>query len=337
MLIQLIAFFAGLALIIWSANLLVKGAVGIAQRYRISQLIIGMVIVGLGTSAPEFFVSMLAALRGATEVALGNAIGSNIANIGLGLGLAALVIPIHIKRHIFLKKFSMLGIAILAVWLLAMDWQLDFKDVLALFGTLGQTTQVQANFELDFVDGLLLLLVLVALMYWMIRTADEYEDDGQSRHREGWLHILIGTAVLVGAAELIVWSAIGIANHFGVSELLVGLTMTALGTSLPEIVTSLVSAWKKREDIAVGNILGSNLFNGLGVIGAIAMVGDAQMRNEVLYRDFFVNAMITLLLLILFLIPQRYCLYRVKGVLILLFFSAYIGLLYQQEVSAVLE
>ena len=337
MLIQLTAFFAGLALIIWSANLLITGAIGIAQRYKISQLIIGMVIVGLGTSAPELFVSMLAALQGSTEAAWGNAIGSNIANIGLGLGLAALVIPIHIKHHILCKKFSMLGIAILAVWLLAMDWQLDFQDVFALLSTLGQTTQVQTNFELGFVDGLLLLLVLFVLMYWMIRTADEYKDDGQDRHREGWPHILIGIVVLVGAAELIVWSAIGIANRFGVSELLVGLTLTALGTSLPEIVTSLVSAWKRREDIAVGNILGSNLFNGLGVIGAIAMVGDSQMRSEVLYRDFLVNAMITLLLLILFLIPQRYCLYRVKGVLILLFFSAYIVLLYQQEVSAVLK
>ena len=337
MLIQLFAFGAGLALIVWSANLLIKGAVGIAQRYRISELIIGMVIVGLGTSAPEFFVSMLAALHGSIEVALGNVIGSNIANIGLGLGLAALLLPIHIKRHILCKKFSMLGIAILAVWLLSMDWQLDLNDVFTLIGTLGHTTQVQTNFRLDLVDGLLLLLVLFLLMYWMVRTADEYEDDGQSRHREGWLYILIGIAILVGASELIVWSAIGIANQLGVSELLVGLTMTALGTSLPEIVTSLVSAWKKREDIAVGNILGSNLFNGLGVIGAIAIVGDAQMRSEVLYRDFMVNTTITLLLLILFLIPQRYCLYRVKGIVILLFFSAYIGLLYQQEVSAVLK
>ena len=337
MLIQSVAFFAGLALIVWSANLLIKGAVGIAQRYRISELIIGMIIVGLGTSAPEFFVSMLAALHGSTEVAFGNVIGSNIANIGLGLGLAALILPIHIKQHILCKKFIMLGIAILAVWLLAMDWRLGLEDIFVLLTTLGQTTEVQAYFKLDFTDGLLLLLILVVLMYWMVRTADEYEDDGQKRHHEGWLHILIGIAVLVGAAELIVWSAIGIANHLGVSELLVGLTMTALGTSLPEIVTALVSAWKKREDIAVGNILGSNLFNGLGVIAAIAMVGNAEMRSEVLYRDFLVNALITLLLLILFLVPQRYCLYRFKGIVILLFFSAYIGLLYQQEVSSVLQ
>ena len=336
MLIQLIAFGVGLALIVWSANLLIKGAIGIAQRYRISELIIGMIIVGLGTSAPEFFVSMLATLHGSTEVALGNAIGSNIANIGLGLGLAALLLPIHIKRHILCKKFSMLGIAILAVWLLSMDWQLGLNDIYALLSTLGHTTQVQANFGLDTSDGWLLLLILFVLMYWMVRTADEYEDDGQGRHHEGWGHILIGMVILVGASELIVWSAIGIASRLGVSELLVGLTMTALGTSLPEIVTSLVGAWKKREDIAVGNILGSNLFNGLGVIGAIAIVGDAQMRSEILYRDFLTNTMITLLLLILFLAPQRYCLYRVKGIVILLFFFAYIGLLYQQEVSSVL-
>ena len=232
----------------------------------------------------------------------------------------------------------MLGIAILVVWLLAMDWQLDWRDNFLLISTLGQTTEVLSQFELGLVDGWLLLLVLFLLMYWMVRTADEYEDDGQPPHHEGWLHIVIGIVVLVGAAELIVWSAIGIAHRFGVSELLVGLTLTALGTSLPEIVTSLVSAWKKRADIAVGNILGSNLFNGLGVIGAIAIVsGGAEMRSEVLYRDFAVNLMITLLLLILFLIPQRYCLYRIKGILILLFFSAYIGLLYQQEVSMVLK
>jgi len=337
MLLQLFVFLAGLALIIWSANLLIKGAVGIAQRYRISELIIGMVIVGLGTSAPEFFVSMLAALQGSNEVALGNAIGSNIANIGLGLGLAALVVPIYIKRPVLYKKFIMLGVAIVAVWWLAMDSRLDWGDTLALLSTLGQTTAVQANFELDIKDGLLLWLTLFVLMYWMVRTADAYEDDGQQRHHAGWLHIIIGSAILVVAAELIVWSAVGIANRFGVSELLVGLTMTALGTSLPEIVTSIVSAWKKREDIAVGNILGSNLFNGLGVIGAIAIVGGGQMSGEILYRDFLVSAVITLLLLVLFLAPPRYSLYRFKGVLILVFFSAYIALLYHQEVSLVLK
>ena len=337
MLLQLFAFFAGLVLIIWSANLLIKGAVGIAQRYRIPELIIGMVIVGLGTSAPELFVSMLAVLHGSPETAFGNAIGSNIANIGLGLGLAALLVPIHIKRHIFAKKFIMLSIAIIAVWLLAMDWRLHVDDIFALLSSLGQTTEVSTSFKLDIKDGIILLLLLFGLMYWMVRSVDAYEDSGQERYNQGWLHILISIVVLVSAAELIVWSAIGIAHRFGVSELLVGLTMTALGTSLPEIVTSLVSVWKKREDIAVGNILGSNLFNGLGVIGAIALVGGTQMSSEVLYRDFLVNAMITLLLLILFLMPPRYCLYRVKGVLILLFFSAYIGLLYQQEVSSVLQ
>ena len=337
MFIQLSVFVVALALVVWSANLLIKGAVGIAQRYRISELVIGMVIVGLGTSAPEFFVSMLAALHGSTEVAFGNAIGSNIANIGLGLGLAALILPIHIKQPILYKKFIMLGVAIIAVWLLAMDWRLDWNDILALLSTWGRTTEIPTYFQLDIKDGLLLLLILSLLMYWMVRSAGAYEDDGQPRHHEGWLHILIGIAVLVGAAELIVWSAVGIAQRLGVSELLVGLTMTALGTSLPEIVTALVSAWKKREDIAVGNILGSNLFNGLGVIGSIAIVSSAQIRNEVLYRDFLMNAAITLLLLILFLVPQRYCLYRFKGVLILLFFCAYIALLYQQEVSLVLK
>jgi len=336
-LLQLAAFFVGLALIIWAADLLVRGAIGIAQRYKISELIIGMVIVGLGTSAPEFFVSMLAALRGATDVALGNAIGSNIANIGLGLGLTTLLIPIHIKRSVFGKKFIMLGIALVALPLLAMDSSVDFNAALALLTTLGQATEIQTHYALNFVDGLLLLATLFVLMYWMVRTAAVYEDGEPKQHREGWWYIVVGSVVLVAAAELIVWSAIGIASRLGVSELLVGLTMTALGTSLPEIVTSLVSAWKRRAAIAVGNILGSNLFNGLGVIGAIAIVSGAEMRAEVLYRDFLMNAAITLLLFILFLIPQRYRLYRFKGILILLFFSAYIGLLYQQEVSPTLE
>lgn len=313
MLIQLVLFVVGLGLIIWSANHLLKGAVGIAQRYQIPELIIGMVVVALGTSAPEFFVSMFAALHGSTDIAIGNAIGSNIANIGLGLGLVALVAPLGIKQHVLYKKFAALMTAILALWLLSLDWQLDLRD------------------------GLILLLVLSALMYWMVRTADAYIDDNEERHQEGWLHIIVGMIVLAAASEMVVWSARGIATDMGVSELLVGLTLTALGTSMPEIVTSLVSAWKKHQDIAVGNILGSNLFNGLGVIGAVTITHQAALSHAMLYRDFVFHAAITLFLLILFVIPKRYLLDRFKGALVLSFFVVYIVILYQQEVAPILE
>lgn len=313
MLTQIILFIVGLGLIIWSANHLLKGAIGIAQRYQISELIIGMVVVALGTSAPEFFVSMLAALHGSTDISIGNAIGSNIANIGLGLGLVALVAPIHIKQHILYKKSSALMIAIVILWVLSIDWRLDFKD------------------------GLVLIFVLSTLMYWMVRTADAYIDENKERYREGWLHVIVGMVVLAGASELVVWSAKNIAQDIGISELLVGLTLTALGTSMPEIVTSLVSAWKKHQDIAVGNILGSNLFNGLGVIGAVTFVHWADLNRAMLYRDFVFHAAITLLLLALFLIPKRYLLDRFKGVLLVSFFITYIIILYQQEVAPILK
>jgi cation:H+ antiporter len=284
------AFFAlvfGLLLLVWSADRFVEGAASTARYFRVPPLLIGIVIVGFGTSAPEMVVSALAALQGNPGLALGNAYGSNIANIALILGLVALISPISVHSQVLRKELPILtAITALAGW---QAWD-------------GCITRV---------DSLVLLAMFVGLMGWSIwqglqERADtlgsgierQLEIHAMSLHRAiFWL--IIGLLTLILSSRILVWGAVEIAHGFGVSDLIIGLTIVALGTSLPELASSITAARKGEHDIALGNVLGSCLFNTLAVVGIAAFIHPMEVEPEVFYRDIMIMAALTVSLFII--------------------------------------
>ena len=279
-----IEVIAGLVLLIWGADRFVHGAAAAARNFGIQPLLIGLTIVALATSSPEILVSIVAALRGEAGLAFGNAIGSNICNIGLVLGCVALVRPIELRSATLRREMPTL----LAVTLLAVSLFLD-------------------SF-LSRVDGFVLLGGLVIVMIWLTRLGlRSAENDPIKREFEAeipanvstrmaifWL--LVGLATLLVGAELLVDGAIEIARQLGVSEVVIGVTLVALGTSLPELAVSLVSAMKGEFGLAIGNIVGSNIFNMLAVIGVAAAISPYALAPSVLSLHVFVMVAFTLVL-----------------------------------------
>lgn len=276
----------GLALLIWSASKFVEGAAVTARHYHMPPLLIGMVIVGFGTSAPEMTVSTLAAMEGNSRIALGNAYGSNITNIALILGLSALISPLAVRSQVLRKELPIL----IAVTALA-AWQLWDGEVSRL-------------------DALILLGIFAALMAWTIRKglgekADafgaEIEQELQIQEmpiRRAMLWMVAGFLVLIFSSRLLVWGAGGIAQQLGISDLVIGLTVVAVGTSLPELASSVIAARKGEHDIALGNVIGSNLFNTLAVVGVAGMIAPQTMEPAAFNRDILVMALLTLSLFV---------------------------------------
>ncbi|MCP4487216.1 MAG: calcium/sodium antiporter [Gammaproteobacteria bacterium] len=323
MLLSLAAVIVGLALLIWGADGFVEGATAIAKHLGVSSLIIGITIVGFGTSAPEILVSVIAVLEGTPNLAIGNALGSNIANIGLILGFTAFLVAVPIDRYILKREYPLLLIATLVmVWCLY-------------------------DLHLDFIDGIILIALLFIMLWYMIdihhKNGIDTESETVSGNQEavehmsfntaiGW--VILGFIVLVGSSKLLVWGASNIALALGVSELIIGLTIVALGTSLPELAASISSLKKGVPDLAVGNVIGSNLFNSLAVIGIPAMLVSFEIDEEVLYRDLPVVAGLTLLLYLLSRFPLSvpHYLTRAKGILLLSCFVIYQLYLYYEAI-----
>jgi cation:H+ antiporter len=322
MLLSIVAIVVGLALLVWSADQFVDGATAIARELGVSALIIGITIVGFGTSAPEILVSVIAVLEGTPNLAIGNALGSNIANIGLILGITAILAVVPIDRNILKREYPLLLIATLVmVWCLY-------------------------DLQLDFIDGIMLLTLLFIMLWYMINNhrkngvpVAEAEDDDESGEQMsfnaaiGW--VILGLIILVGSSKLLVWGATNIALALGVSDLIIGLTIVALGTSLPELAASISSLKKGHTDLAVGNVIGSNLFNSLAVIGIPAMLTSFSIDESVLTRDLPVVAGLTLLLygLSRFPLGASHQLTRVKGILLLACFVIYQLYLYYEVVT----
>jgi cation:H+ antiporter len=302
---------AGLALLVWSADRFVDGSAATARHFGMPPLLIGMVIVGFGTSAPEMVVSALAASQGNPGLALGNAYGSNITNIALILGLTAVISPIAVHSQILRKELPILtAVTVLAAWLI---WD-------------NQITRA---------DAWLMLAVFGLLMGWTIwqgmkKKSDtlgaeiELEMQTQSMPLKRALFWLIaGLVLLIISSRILVWGAVSIAQGFGVSDLIIGLTIVAVGTSLPELASSLIAARKGEHDIALGNVLGSNLFNTLAVVGIAGAIHPMAVSPEVFSRDVMVMAALTLSLFIFgygFKGPGR--INRIEGSILL---SCYVG------------
>ncbi|MGE6106606.1 calcium/sodium antiporter [Aeromonas sobria] len=314
MTLAFVALIAGLALLVWSADKFVDGAAATARYAGMPPLLIGMVIIGFGTSAPEMVVSALASLQGNPGLALGNAYGSNITNIALILGLTALISPIAVSSQVVRKEIPiLLGITLLS-------------GALLIDGHLGRT------------DALILGGVFVVLMGWSIWAGitgkgdalDEdvnVEIDSEAMPlKKAIFWLIVGLVLLVGASRLLVWGAVTIAQAFGISDLVIGLTIVAIGTSLPELASSLMAIKKKEHDLALGNVLGSNLFNTLAVVGIAAGIAPLDVDPAVLSRDWSLMMGLTLLLLVMCLGRKgQGRINRVEGGLLLCVFIGYTG------------
>lgn len=276
----------GLALLVWSADRFVEGSAATARHFGMPPLLIGMVIVGFGTSAPEMVVSALAASQGNPGIALGNAYGSNIANIGLILGITALISPVAVHSQVLRKELPILSVVTaLAAYQI---WDGDITRI----------------------DALVLLGVFGGLMAWTIRQGLRQRVDpfGEEVEQELEAHampinravfwLVIGLILLIISSRILVWGAVEIAHGFGVSDLIIGLTIVAIGTSLPELAASLIATRKGEHDIALGNILGSNLFNTLAVVGIAGTIHPMTVSAEVFSRDALFVAILTVSLFV---------------------------------------
>ena len=311
--LAILAVVVGLAILVWSADVFIDGAVALANKLNVPSFLIGVIILGLGTSAPEMIVSMLAALEGSPELALGNAYGSNIVNIALVLGATVLISPIIIRKSIINRDMPLL----LLVTAVA-AWQLSD-------GVLSNT------------DGIVLIVLLVVVLGIQIilslregnheHEGDTVEETAKAEHSmaQGLGRLFLGLLVLILSSRAIVWGAIELATLWGLSELIIGLTIVAIGTSLPELVASLSAARKGEHDMALGNIIGSNVFNTLGVVGIAALIAPITPSSIILSRDILAMSLLTLLLfaMCLFAFKTKRAFGRTSGTTLVLFFVGY--------------
>jgi len=307
------AIVVGLILLVWSADKFIDGSVGLAENWGMSKAMIGLTIVSLGTSAPEIFVSIMAATGGNPELAFGNAVGSNIANVALVLGVTTLIAALPVKQGLLKQDLpALLAVTFIAAFLLH-DLILSQDDAFALIG------------------------ILIILMYLLFRYKKEHPEEAQSEaeevkdfeFKESIFAFIIGLVVLVVSSKLLVWGAIDIASQFGVSQIIIGLTIVAIGTSLPELAASVASARRGHHDIALGNIVGSNILNILAVLSVAAVIQPINITQEIFFRDYGAMTAITLLLAFFIVLPRKVKqLARREGVLLLLCYAAYMTMLY---------
>lgn len=318
------AIIAGLILLVWSADKFVEGAAATAKHLGMPTLLIGMVIIGFGTSAPELAVSAMAAADGNPGLALGNGYGSNITNIALIVGLTAVIAPIAVHSQVLQKELPLLVV----LTLIAGSQLLDG--------------------ELSRLDGWVLLGVFAAVMGWSIfqgmrgkESALADESDVQLTSdlmsmKVAIMWLVVGLVLLIVSSRLLVWGAVTIAQSLGVSDLVIGLTIVAIGTSLPELAAAMAAVRKNEHDLILGNILGSGLFNTLAVVGLAAVIEPMAVASEVLYRDWTLMLALTVGLLAMGFgaTGWRKLISRFDGAVLLLVYVAYTGYLLSTVVAA---
>jgi len=317
MLIAIIQLVAGFLLLVWGADRLVAGASASARNLGVSPLVIGLTIIGFGTSAPELVVSAVASLNGSEGLAVGNAIGSNIANMGLVLGVTALIYPLRLESRALKREYPMLLLIMLVCFLMALD------------GTYSR------------LEGWTLISMLLGVVLWIVRIglrrspsdplAEEFEaeipKDMPPRVALFWL--VTGLVVLPVSSKFLVDGATSIAHILNVTDTTIGLTIVALGTSLPELATAVTAALRREDDLAIGNIIGSNIFNLLGVLGIAAAIHPVQIFTIILARDFPAMFLVTGVLYLMasdFRGPGR--IGRRSGTILLIMFIVYVTMVW---------
>lgn len=324
LLLPSILLIIGLALLVWSSDIFIDGAASVAKHQNISPLVIGVVVLGFGTSMPEVVVATLASLEGSPGLAIGNAIGSNIANIGLVLGITALIAPIMVKSIILRRELSLLLAISFAVYFFIIDRQLSQ------------------------IDGLVLVALLIGAMYWMIKsnknsdakdplseeTKQEVEEIPQLSKKKSYAYLLGGLIVLMVSAKMMVSGAVDIAHYFEVPEVVIGLTIIAIGTSLPELAAAISAAAKNEADLMIGNIVGSNLFNILAVLAVPALLAPSALESQVVLFDYPIMLLFTVAMLLLALpIFGKAVINRPKGLILTAGFVSYLVFLYFKSVQ----
>lgn len=314
------ALIFGLTLLVWSADRFIEGSAAVAQHLGVPTLLIGMVIVGFGTSAPELAVSALSAYQGNPGIALGNAYGSNISNIALILGITALISPITVHSQVIRKELPILILVTCLAAFQAFDGYLSRIDAWILLGLFGVLMGWNIKIGLQHHNG-----------FTESKENTKHADDLMTINR-AIIWLFIGLILLVISSRILVWGAVEIAHGFGVSDLIIGLTIIALGTSLPELASSVAASRKGEHDIALGNVVGSNLFNTLAAVGLAGAIHPMTVEPKVLKRDILVMGVLTVFLfMIAYGFRKTGRINRLEGVLL---FTCYLGYVTFLAVSA---
>ena len=316
--LYLLLLITGFLPLIYGANLLVDSASSLAKKFNIPNIVIGLTIVAFGTSAPELIVNLFSAISGNTSLALGNVIGSNIFNIAGILGISAMIFPLTVKSSTTWIEIPLALLSALLVFIVANDVLID-----------GSASSVISR-----IDGIVLLLFFVIFLvytYQMIRSGDFSDEIPVKDIAPGKAVLLIiaGLALLVAGGRMIVYGAVELATSWGMSERLIGLTIVSIGTSLPELATSVVAARKKNTDIAVGNIVGSNIFNVFLILGATAVINPVPFQEGAM-TDILVNILVSLMLFMFIFTGKGRRLERWEGVIFIGLYLGYIGYLVSQ-------
>ena len=326
LLLDVLGLAVGIAVLVWSADVFVGGSAALARRCGMSSLLIGMVVIGFGTSMPEMLVSVLAAAERSPSIALGNAYGSNTANIGLILGLTAALAPVAVAKSVLKRELPILiGVTLISYLLLF-------------------------NGKISRLESAIMLAIFVGVICFNIytgkRQAEEAENDAEAKPvslGKSLLMVVGGLIMLVASSRLLVVCAIGIARFLGVPDLIIGLTIVAVGTSLPELASSLAAVRKREHDMVLGNIIGSNLFNTLAVVGLACVISpmtdgaDREAVHAVIVRDYPTVAFMTMALLLVCIPWKRgtkAIVNRLEGFLLLLVYLAYLGWLVRDALLA---
>lgn len=309
MIINILILFAGLVVLVLGGDFLIKGSSSFALKMNLSPLVVGLTIVAFGTSAPELLISVKAALTSSPDLAMGNVIGSNICNLALVLGLTAIISPIYVKRN--------------TIWI---DWPMTMGSSLLLY------ILVREGF-INSYEGLIFIGILILYLFFVIRksrkdlsVAKELQQEfnlpqSSSTYLKDFTYIAIGSIGLFLGAELFVGGAQDLARNLGIEERVIGITVVALGTSLPELVTSTVASFKKETDLALGNLMGSNIFNILSILGITSIIKEIKVNDVILNTDIIWMLGITLIILPMMLSKRQ--IGRVEGIILLLIYIFY--------------
>ena len=314
LLIYVAAILGGFVLLTWGADRLVNAAASLAQRLHVSTFVIGVVILGFGTSLPELLVSSVAAFEGSPAIAIGNAFGSNIANIALILGVSALICPLLVERSLLVRDLPLILMSSALVF-----WMLQ-------------------DLAISRIEGVVLMLALVGVIVWIVRSRHaapplSCPHDGRSL-TTGLVQAASGLVLVLGSAWVLVWSSVGLARMFGIDELLIGLTLIAIGTSLPELATSLAALRRPGgSGLIIGNVIGSNLFNTLGVVGLPAVIEPLRVSG-LIYPSGWLMFALTVGLGGLLLLRPRLALMRPGAAVLILCYTAYLGWNMQHMIAA---
>ncbi len=314
MLEAIVLLCVGLVLLVWSADRLVYGAAALAKNFGVAPLVIGMTILAMGSSAPEMMVSATAALADKTDTAVGNVLGSNIANIALILGITAIIKPLCISSTIIRRELPiMLGVTVIAGAVLWDNYLSRHEGIIlaVLFG----------------------IFLIAMLKISRNSKSDPLIEEQQAEiptgvtNTKAIIWVLIGLGLLLYSSDMVVGSAVTIAKYYGMSDLVIGLTIIAVGTSLPELAASVASVFKGEDDMAVGNIIGSNIFNILAVMGIPGLLNPSALSPLAMSRDFYVMLAISILLLLMALGKRRQ-INRIEGGILVICFVAYQAFLF---------